>query len=140
MRTRRALSLLEVILSTLLLTVCLVFVITILISLLRSSTKGEDQTVALELADKLLTQVAAADPVEWDVIVNESHKLYTHDPQIPTEFLAEYTSTPVKQLTMGELYDITLSVYWWAPRTQTRIGYGRQAVTLQRTVYVESSP
>jgi len=141
-RSRRyGLSLLEVLLATLLLTVCLIFVITLLISLLRTSTKGEDQTVALEVADKLLTQLAAAVRSQWADLVDDPVQLYTHDPAIPTEFRAEYQANSVKVLSMGELYDVTLSVFWWAPQsTPNRNGYGRQSVTLQRTVYVERAP
>lgn len=136
----------EILLATFLLTTCLVFVCTLLLGLFRSSTKGEDQTVALELADKMLTQMALTDPALWPGIVSDPNILYTHDPSVQTEFRAEYRADPLPEpadtLGMGDLYDVTVRVYWWSDSgpDKTRSGYGRQTVSLSRVIYVETDP
>lgn len=148
-RRRRGLSLIELLLATAILTVCLVFVITLLLGLFRSSTKGEDQTIALEIADRLLSQISNADPSKWDLIASDPNVLYTHDPRSQTVFKTdldylELSAAPADTATtpqMGDIYDVTVDVSWWAEDgTTSRRGYGLQKVTLKRTVYVEMSP
>lgn len=144
---RTGLSLLEILLATAILTVCLVFVITLLLGLFRSSTKGEDQTIALEIADRLLSQISNADPSKWDQIAADPNVVYTHDTRTQTVFSTDlqYTqllAAPADSPTtpqMGDIYDVSVDVSWW-DQSQKRAGYGQQKVTLKRTIYVEMSP
>lgn len=141
--SRHGLTVLEVLFATLLLTVCVIFVITAMLGMFRSATKGQDQTVALELADKLLTQLSDADSSYWTQIVDDPNVLYTHDPEAPTTFKAEFRYINADTLTMGNLYAVTVTVFWWpdaAGNNVARQGYGRQSVTLTRTVYEQKSP
>lgn len=140
---RRGLTVLEVLFATLLLAVCIIFVITAMLGMFRSASKGEDQTIALELADKLLTQLADADSAYWSQIVDDPNVLYSHDPEAPTTFQAEFGFVNADTQTMGNLYAVTVTVFWWpdaAGNNVARRNYGRQSVTLTRTVYEQKSP
>ena len=146
---RFGISLLEIVLATAILTVCLVFVITLLLGLFRSSTKGEDQTIALEIADRLLSQISNADPSKWDIIAADPNVVYTHDPRTQTVFetdlqYSQLLAAPANSPTtpqMGDIYDVNVDVSWWDQgASDQRHGYGTQRVTLKRTVYVEMSP
>lgn len=146
---RSGLSLLEILLATMLLTIVLVFIIVTMLGLLRSSTKGEDQQVALEIADRVLAQLANSDESNWAALTSTPQFVYTHDPRSQTRFETVVTMPALKlnaapstagALVMGELYDVTVTVRWWDQTTPTRQGYGLQSVTLTRTIYVECSP
>lgn len=142
---RTGMSLLEILLATMMLTTVLIFIIVTMLGLLRSSTKGEDQQVALEIADRTLAQLASADESNWVGLTANPQLIYTHDPRTQTRF-ETVVPTPLKLnaaptgLTMGELYDVTVIVQWWDQSTPTRQGYGLQSVRLTRTIYVERSP
>lgn len=141
----RGLSLIEILFATMLLTVCVVSVITVMLGMLKSSTKGEDQQIALEIADRTLSQLASVDESNWAAITSTPQDVYTHDPRTQTRF-ETVVPPPVKlgaapgTLIMGELYNVTVTVQWWDQAGQNRAGYGRQSVTLTRTIYLERSP
>jgi hypothetical protein len=130
--------------ATMLLMVCLVSVVTVMLGLFKSSTKGVDQQVALSIADRTLAQLAQADESNWAGITSNPNEIYTHDPGSQTRFETTFTVDKLNAapatVTMGELYNVTVTVLWWDPANQTRVGYGRQSVSLTRTLYLEKSP
>lgn len=143
MRKRLGVTVAEVLVATLLLAVCLLFVITAMLGVFRSATKGEDQAIALEIADKLLTELADADSAFWSQIAQQTSQLYTHDPQSQTEFTSELQWVRTEQQVMGSLCALTVTVSWWpdaSGASSSRREYGRQSVQLTRTVYEAKSP
>lgn len=108
-----------------------------------SSTKSEDQTVALELANKVLEEYAGLDPAYWQVATAEDFS--SRDPRTQTTFYYNFRYRRLSQsdARMGHLYRLDVDVSWWpadpnnphaAPQ---RRDYGKLQVHLSDIVFVE---
>ena len=143
-RRNRGLTLAELVIAIGLLASIIVIVIGLFVKLMNASTKGLDQTVALDIAQNKLDQAAQSSPSKWLIYNSEAHSVT--DPRTPTTF--HYTLTP-RELTsnsaadnkMGDMYHLDLEVYWWPEKDKevsTRRDMGRLSVKLSRVVYIEN--
>lgn len=122
-----------------LLLIVLVFVSGLFLHLFVSSTKSLDSSVALDIADSILTQANDSDPSTWPALA-QAQQLYNHDPRTTTQFDSQlsYRDTSLDSI-MGKAYEITVEVYWMGSnpsQNPNRRSYGRQSVRLSKIVYV----
>lgn len=140
---RRAFTLAELVFSIGLLALIALVSIGFFVRLTVSSTKSEDQTVALELANKVLEEYAGVDPAYWEVASSETFS--SRDPRTQTTF---YYRLRFRRLSradaeMGDLYRLDVDVSWWPadpgqPHQQTRRrDYGKLQVHLSDVVFIE---
>lgn len=115
--------------------------------LIMSSTKGADQTVALELADSVLNQSADLPPGDWAALHDEhSAVLQSHGEEAPTVYTyrldvnevegarAWATPAPPDDHVMGGLYRLDVEVTWWDTGHKQ---LGRLRAHASRVVFVE---
>ena len=128
-----------------LLSVIIVIVIWLFLKLMTASTKGLDQTVALDIAQNKLDQASQSSASKWLVYNSEAHSV--SDPRTPTVFYytmvaSELTDASVaKSNMMGDMYKLDLEVYWWPEgehKVSVRQEMGRLSVRLSRIVYIEN--
>ena len=143
-RLRTGLTLAELMIAIALLLVVTVIVIGLFLKLMTASTKGLDQTVALDIAQNKLDQAAQSSASKWLIYNSEAHSV--SDSRTPTIFhyvmtADELTATVPGSNTMGDMYKLDLEVYWWPEedkRVSTRHEMGRLSVKLSRIVYIEN--
>jgi hypothetical protein len=102
-----------------------------------SSSKSSDQTVAFELASRLLEEAAESGPEDWQTAPG-TEQLQSQDFAGNTTFHHRLTSTLLDSgdTAMGEMYRLDVEV-WWAPKSE-RVGTGKLRVRLSRAVFVEN--
>ena len=126
------------------LAVLIVVVIGLFVKLMSASTKGLDQTVALDIAQNKLDQASQSSAGKWQTGNSEAHSV--SDPRTPTVFywqmgMDELTEADPTVNLMGDVYKLDLEVYWWPEKggnVSHRLEYGRQSVRLSRIVYIEN--
>ena len=121
-----------------LLLVIVVFVAGLFLHLFVASSKSLDSSIALELADSVLTQAADSDPATWPALA-ATQSIYNRDPRTTTEFNTVLTFPPAPSLEhdMGKMYEVSVEVYWMGNNpASSRQSYGRQAVKLSKVIYV----
>ncbi|MBT9582151.1 type II secretion system protein [bacterium] len=135
----RAYTLGEVVVALALMLVVTVFVIGLFLKLFQSSTKNLDSSIALEMAESVLSQAKDADPASWPTLVG-TQNVYNRDAQATTEFVTKLASTQLDSNPMGEMYELAVEVYWMdqANNASNRRDYGRQSVLVSRFVYVSN--
>ena len=137
----RGYSLGEVVIALALMMVLLVFVSGLFLRLFQSSTKGLDASIALQMAESTMIQAKDADPSSWPSLAG-SRQVTNRDTQSTHEFVTEVVASnpPITSNAMGEVYELTVAVYWMDQATNpaSRLGYGRQCVRLSRLVYVSN--
>lgn len=141
MRVRwAAFTVAELVVAIGLLAVIAVVVIGLFVRITASSSKSADQTVALEIANRVLDQYANSSPADWET-ASSKQDLQTRDPASKTTFHYHLESRPLTHSTsnMGDMYRLDVNVYWWTNREaeDTRRDYGRLRVRLSRCVFVE---
>lgn len=141
MRTRpAAFTVSELVVAIGLLAIIAVVVIGLFVRITASSSKSVDQTVALEIANRVLDQYANSSPSEWDS-ASSQQDLQTRDPASKTTFHYHLESRPLTNGTskMGDMYRLDVNVYWWTNKESEdqRRDYGRLRVRLSRCVFVE---
>ena len=134
---RRAYTLAEVIMARALLLLVLTFVAGLFLHLFVASSKSLDSSLALEMADSVLNQATDSDPGSWAAMA-ETQSIYNRDPRTTTEFhtVMSFPSTPTIEHDMGQIYEVSVEVYWMDRPDQTRHQYGRQSVKLSKEIYV----
>lgn len=140
---RRGFTIGELIVALGLLAVIATVVVGLFLRLTVSSTKSEDQTVALEIANRLLDEYAEADPSTWNVSANQD--LETHDPSSKTTFYYRLRNRKISDDSnpMGYLFRLDVDVSWWPadpanPHASTmHRRYGKTTLHLSRVVFVE---
>lgn len=131
-----------------LLAVVIVVVIGLFVKLLNASTKGLDQTVALDIAQNRLDVVASSPASKWEGY-SKSTDMVVVDSRTATTFHYKLTyqelSSPGGQADnkMGDLYLVNVEVFWWPddqknPQASKRTEMGQLKVNLSRIVYVEN--
>lgn len=121
-----------------LLLIMVTFVAGLFLHLFVASSKSLDSSIALEIADSVLTQANDSDPASWPALA-QNQSIYNHDPRTPTQFntVLTYSLAPVMAHDMGKMYEVSVEVYWMGTSpTQSRHIAGRQAVKLSKVVYV----
>ncbi len=121
-----------------LLLIMVTFVAGLFLHLFVASSKSLDSSIALELADSVLTQANDSDPATWPALA-QNQSIYNRDPRTTTQFntVLTFSPAPVMQHDMGKMYEISVEVYWMGTSpTQSRQIAGRQAVKLSKVVYV----
>lgn len=114
---------------------------------MNASSKGLDQTVALDIAQNKLDFAAQSTPSKWTFWSSEEHSVT--DPRTPTPFYYVLTPVELSNATsdytnrMGDVYRLDMEVYWWPEdptkqKVSTRAEYGRLSVKLSRVVYIEN--
>lgn len=141
---RNGFTVAELIVAIGFLAIIAVVVIGLFVRLTSSSSKSADQSVALEVASRLLDEYAGASPESWKTASNQLD-LQTRDPGARTTFYYRFRSKQIddtKSL-MGDLYRLDVDVYWWPDdpknlsKTPNRRDYGKLQVHLARVVFVE---
>ncbi|MBN9419674.1 MAG: hypothetical protein J0I12_29730 [Candidatus Eremiobacteraeota bacterium] len=130
----------EVIMAMALLMVILTFLAGLFTHLFVSSSKSLDSSIALELADSVISQANDSDPATWPALA-ASQSLYNRDPRSTTEFhtVLSFPPAPVMTHDMGQMYEVSVEVYWMGDRpSETRRDYGRQSVRLSKIIYVSN--
>ncbi|MBS2034465.1 type II secretion system protein [bacterium] len=133
----------EVVLAMALLLVFIVFLIGLFLRLFQSSTKGLDSSIALGIAESVLSQVNDASPSTWPTLMG-NQGVINRDPRTTAEFVTECAFTqpslPPDAVEMGDIYEVTVAVYWMdqSRSVGNRRDYGRQSVRLSRLVYVSN--
>jgi Tfp pilus assembly protein PilE len=143
-RTRRALTIAELVFAIGLLAVLAVVSIGFFVKLSSSSTKTADQTVALELGSKILEEYSGRDPAFW--LERGEQELQVHEPSSQTTFyyrVRHRRLSPV-DAPMGDVYRLDVDVYWWPedpanPQRTKRRDYGRLNVHLSNVVFVDDT-
>ena len=155
-RGRPAFSFGELLIAIMLLALIIVVVVGLFVKLMNASTKGLDQTVALDIAQNKLDFAAASTPAKWTFFSSEPHSIT--DPRTPTPFyyvltakdMSSYVGPPGHLLPpsdlMGDLYKLDIDVYWWPANLNVtnvtvtqgtvRQEIGRLSVHLSRAVYI----
>jgi len=122
-----------------LLAVVLVFLVGLFIQLFATSGKGLDSTIALQMAESVMSEANDALPSKWDSL-NRDEFVYNRDPQNPQSFHTRLTYALLKEEPMGDVYQLQVEVYWSdeAPTATTKLrrGYGKQSVSLSKIIYV----
>ena len=132
---KRGLTIAEVLVAIALLGTIVVSTALVFTSLLSSSTKSTDSSAALYYAQTQLDEAAKAGPPDWGGLTG-SQEIYTHDPVAPTTFSHQLTATliyspPATRISMGDLYQLDLVVYWWSSSPgATRRGMGQLSTRL----------
>ena len=141
---RNAFTVAELIVAIGFLAIIAVVVVGLFVRLTTSSSKSADQSVALEVASRLLDEYAGATPESWKD-ASSQQDLQTRDPGSKTTFYYRFRSKQIddtKSL-MGDLYRLDVDVYWWPEdptkltKTPNRRDYGKLEVHLARCVFVE---
>ena len=141
---RSGLTVAELVVSIGFLAIIAVVVIGLFVRLTASSSKSADQSVALEIASRLLDEYARASPEDWKGVAAQQD-LQTRDPGSKTTY---YYRLRHKQIDdgksmMGDLYRLDVDVFWWPDdptkldKTPSRRDYGKLKVSLGRVVFVE---
>jgi Tfp pilus assembly protein PilV len=138
----------ELMISFALLAVVIVVVIGLFVKLLNASTKGLDQTVALDIAQNRLDVVAASPASKWagfaktvDMAIVDSRSNTTFYYNLTWD---ELSKDGIKiDNKMGDLYRVDVEVFWWPddannPKASQRIEAGKLRVNLSRIVYIEN--
>lgn len=154
----RGLTFAEVMIALAILGVVVVTVIGLFVKLMDASTKGLDQTVAIDIAQNRLDLVASSPANKWGGYVT-STDMTVIDPRSTTTFYYSMKATelssaggspppvdpPASDNMMGDLYRVDIEVYWWPQDTNHASGsgrvhkeMGRLSVQLSRLVYVEN--
>lgn len=141
---RKAFTVAELIVAIGFLAIIAVVVIGLFVRLTSSSSKSADQSVALEVASRLLDEYAGAAPEVWKD-VSSQQDLQTRDPGSKTTFYYRFRSKQIDDSSslMGDLYRLDVDVYWWPDnpnkltQTANRRDYGKLEVHLARVVFVE---
>ena len=142
---RSAFTVAELIVAIGFLAIIAVVVIGLFVRLTTSSSKSADQSVALEVASRLLDEYAGASPASWKD-ASSQQDLQTRDPGSSTTFYYRLKSKQIDDTKglMGDLYRLDVDVYWWPTNpnqlqaTPNRRDYGKLQVHLARVVFVES--
>ena len=142
--TSKGLTLAELMFAMGLIGIIMVFVIGLGVQLTNSSTKGVDQTIAMEIAQRLINQAAKTDPSTWPTATMAENITVT-DPRTPTAFYYTCTNTMLSDYNkepMGDLHQYQVTVFWWPNQSTSsstsRSGYGKLSVRLSRVLYVEN--
>lgn len=137
------LTLLEVMIAMLLLATLFLSLTGLFTHLFASSTKGVDQTVAVQIAEGILENAASTSPDSWTHLDTQEKAIL--DPSSKTQFHTKFTWTP--QLgapnSMGDGYLLEAEVWWWSndPNNSSsahRDGYGKNSVLLRRFLYLQN--
>lgn len=140
----------ELMISFALLAVVIVVVIGLFVKLLNASTKGLDQTVALDIAQNRLDVVAASPASKWlgfaktvDMAIVDSRSNTTFYYNLTWNELSENGVNIDNK--MGDLYRVDVEVFWWPENTNPsnakaaeRVEMGKLRVNLSRIVYIEN--
>lgn len=121
-----------------LLLLVLVFVAGLFTHLFVASSKSLDSSIALEIADSILTQANDSDPATWPALA-QSQAIYNRDPRTTTPFHTVVSFPPgaVLEHDMGKMYEVSVEVYWMGNNpAASRQTYGRQSVKLSKVIYV----
>jgi type II secretory pathway pseudopilin PulG len=141
---RNAFTVLELVVAIGFLAIIAVVVIGLFVRLTSSSSKSADQSVALEVASRLLDEYSGSTPESWKD-ASSQQDLQTRDPGAKTTFYYRFRSKQIddtKSL-MGDLYRLDVDVYWWPDdptklaQSSNRRDYGKLEVHLARVVFVE---
>lgn len=140
---RLAFTVAELVVAIGFLAIIAVVVIGLFVRLTTSSSKSADQSVALEVASRLLDEYAGSSPSDWTT-VSSQQELQTRDPGSKTTFYYRFKHRVIdSQSLMGDLYRLDVDVYWWPDdptrlqKTPNRRDYGKLQVHLGRVVFVE---
>jgi len=141
---RRGFTTGELLISVALLAVVITLTIGLFVMLMNASTKGLDQTVAIDICQNKLDQAAQSSANKWVIYNSEAHSVT--DPRSPTTFhyILNYDElTEHKTKAMGDMYRLDMEVYWWPEdpnqhKVSTRVEMGRLSVRLSRVVYVQN--
>jgi type II secretory pathway pseudopilin PulG len=142
-RRARGFSMGELLIAVALLGLVIVTVIGLFVTLMNGSTKGLDQTVALDIAQNELDFCAGSAPAKWLALNNGTLGLSeTHtvtDPRSPIPFYWVLTPTELsepsgvtgaaaydfaahpKTNAMGDMYRLDMDVYWWPDAAKTSV-------------------
>lgn len=142
---RRAFTVAEIVIAIGFLAIIAVVVIGLFVRLTASSSKSADQTVALQVADRLLEEYAGATPSVWKELSNQVD-LQTRAPGLETTFFyrLQFQQIDPGNSLMGALYRLDVDVSWWSDEAQnlrarsSRRDYGMLQVHLARAVFLES--
>lgn len=142
---RRAFTVAELVVAIGFLAIIAVVVIGLFVRLTASSSKSADQTVALEVANRLLEAYAGSSPAVWKDLSSQQD-LQTRAPGVATTFFYrfQYRQIDPGQSLMGVLYRLDVDVSWWSGGAQDpqqrvyRRDYGMLQVHLGRVVFLES--
>lgn len=130
----RALTLLETVVALGIIGFLLITLAVLFTAFLRGSDKTGDQTVALQLADRVLQEAVDArrfDPTPATVI-----RLYTHDASQAIEFTYQLDSTPKTMPggTVANCYYLDAHVWWSPPGGPNALTKGRLETHCYRLV------
>ena len=138
----------ELMISLALLAVVIVVVIGLFVKLLNASTKGLDQTVALDIAQNRLDVVASSPASKWAGFASTQGMAIVDSRSMTTfhyKLIYEELSSPGGQADskMGDLYRVDVEVFWWPddqnnPQAAKRTEMGQLKVNLSRIVYIEN--
>lgn len=126
----------EVIIALALLGVVLAFLVGLFVRLFAASGKGLDSTIALQMAESLMSQANDAQPSKWDTL-NRDELVYNRDPQNPQTFHSRLTYVMLEEEPMGDVYQLQVEVYWNdAGPSYSRRDVGKQSISLNKIIYV----
>lgn len=142
---RRAFTVAELVVAIGFLAIIAVVVIGLFVRLTASSSKSADQTVALEVANRLLEEHASSSPAVWKDLSSQQD-LQTRVPGVATTFFYRFKFQQIDpdRSLMGALYRLDVDVFWWsgegqpAHRSLSRRDYGMLQVHLARVVFLEN--
>lgn len=142
---RKAFTVAELVIAIGFLAIIAVVVIGLFVRLTASSSKSADQTVALEVGNRLLEEYASSSPAVWKDLSSRM-ELQTRAPGVATTFFYrfQYRQIDPDQSLMGALYRLDVNVSWWSGEAQDpqkrvyRRDYGMLQVHLARVVFLEN--
>jgi hypothetical protein len=147
---RRGITLAEVMLAVGLLGLILLSVIALFHSLLASTSKGNDMTVATVIAQQRLNELVTQQPAYRSVYNQDfpvdvlGQTVYAHDSQSTSTFYSQARPELLKdEPSFGRTYYLEVQVYWNtadpAQVAANRHQQGAQSVKAGRIVYVPTS-
>jgi type II secretory pathway pseudopilin PulG len=147
---RWGVSLAEVMLAVGLLGIILVSVIGLFQSLLSSSSKSTDLSVATVMAQERLNELVADQPNHFKVYAMDfppqvlGQTVYAHDSQSPTQFYHQASTELLRdEPGFGRTYYLEVQVFWNTSDpnvvSKNRLGQGQQSVKMGRVVYLPNS-
>ena len=145
-RSRRGLTVAEVVVALGLLSILVIVVLGLFTQLLASTTKNTLLQAGTLHADRVLNETirnVRPSPPAFDLVSMDQEGIYTHDETNLTIFYHTLTATPVVTYNVnepGETWELEVEVNWWAadPNDPTRVrpGYGKLFTKQHRVVYI----
>ncbi len=140
-------SVAEVVVAFGILGILAVVTIGVFTRLLSSSGKGTDQVAAQVVAQTVLDRAVRHGPPNWGFPSGGATgklELEIREPTTQTDFLyrveAQRATTTADSLSMGNLYEVQVTVTWWQEEVDSsayRQGIGRTSLELSRLVFVK---